>query len=74
MRMGGKPVYRQGFITDNGHQIIDVHNLKIDIPFEMEATINNIPGVVENGIFAKRTADIILQATDSEIKTLNKNQ
>ena len=40
----------------------------------MEATINNIPGVVENGIFAKRTADIILQATDLEIKTLNKNQ
>ena len=73
MRMGGKPVYRQNFVTDNGHQIIDVHNLKIDIPYEMEAILNNIPGVVENGLFAKRTADLIIQATDSEIITLNKD-
>ena len=73
MRMGGKPVYRQNFVTDNGHQIIDVHNLKIDIPYEMEAILNNIPGVVENGLFAKRTADLIIQATDSEIITLKKD-
>ena len=73
MRMGGKPVYRQNFVTDNGHQIIDVHNLQIDIPYEMEAILNNIPGVVENGLFAKRTADLIIQATDSEIITLKKD-
>jgi len=73
MRMGGKPVYRQNFVTDNGHQIIDVHNLQIDIPYEMEAILNNIPGVIENGLFAKRTADLIIQATDSEIITLKKD-
>lgn len=72
MRMGGKPIYRNGFRTDSGNQIIDVTNLKIEIPFEMEAAINNIPGVVENGIFAKRTADIILKATsDGVIKIIN---
>ena len=73
MRMGGKPVYRQNFITDNGHQIIDVHNMKIDIPYELESTLNNMPGVIENGLFAKRTADIIIQATDSDILTLEKD-
>jgi ribose 5-phosphate isomerase A len=67
MRMGGKPVYRGGFITDSGNQIIDVSNLKIDVPYDLEALINNIPGVVENGIFAKRPADIILKASDKEI-------
>jgi len=73
MKMGGKPVYRQNFITDNGHQIIDVHNMKIDIPYELESTLNNMPGVIENGLFAKRTADIIIQATDSDILTLDKD-
>lgn len=48
--MGGKPIYRNGFITDNGNQIIDIHNLPIEVPYELEAKINNIPGVVENGI------------------------
>ena len=72
MRMGGKPVYRTNFRTDNGNQIIDVSNLKIEIPFEMEAAINNIPGVVENGIFANRTPDIILKATESGIEEIKK--
>jgi ribose 5-phosphate isomerase A len=73
MKMGGKPVYRQNFITDNGHQIIDVHNMKIDIPYELESNLNNMPGVIENGLFAKRTADIIIQATNSDILTLEKD-
>ena len=73
MKMGGKPVYRQNFITDNGHQIIDVHNMKIDIPYELESTLNNMPGVIENGLFAKRPADIIIQATNSDILTLEKD-
>ena len=67
MKMGGKPIFRNGFTTDNGHQIIDIHNLPMEVPYELEEKINNLPGVVENGIFSKRKADIILSATDTEI-------
>ena len=71
MRMGGKPVYRNNFVTDNGNQIIDVHHLDLKIPYETEQLINNIPGVVENGIFSSRKADIILQSTDSGVNIIN---
>ena len=71
MKMGGKPIYRAGFISDNGHQIIDIHNLPIDIPYELEEKINNIPGVVENGIFAKNSANVILCATDNAIQLID---
>ncbi|HJL95392.1 MAG: ribose 5-phosphate isomerase A [Gammaproteobacteria bacterium] len=64
MKMGGRPVYRNDFITDNGNQIIDVHNMPMDIPFEVENKINNIPGVVENGIFSNRKADVIIKANE----------
>ena len=70
MKMGGKPIFRNGFTSDNGNQIVDVHNFPIEIPYELEAEINNIPGVVENGIFAKRKADIIICATDNSINIL----
>ena len=70
MKMGGKPIYRNGFITDNGNQIIDVHNFSIQVPFEIEEKINNIPGVVENGIFSNRKADIIINAKDKEVELL----
>ena len=70
MKMGGRPVYRNGFITDNGNQIIDVHNLPIEVPFELEEKLNNIPGVVENGIFSKRKADVIIKAKDKDIEIL----
>ena len=70
MKMGGKPIFRNGFTTDNGHQIIDIHNLPMEVPYELEEKINNLPGVVENGIFSKRKADVILSATDSEIKEI----
>lgn len=70
--MGGKPVFRNGFITDNGHQIIDVHNLEVKVPFEMEQLLNNIPGVVENGIFASRPADIILKSSDKSVEIISK--
>ena len=63
MKMGGKPIFRNGFTTDNGNQIVDIHNLPIEIPYDLEARINNIPGVVENGIFANRKADIITLKT-----------
>ena len=71
MKMGGKPIFRNGFTSDNGNQIVDVHNFPIEIPYELEAEINNIPGVVENGIFAKRKADIIICATDNSINILD---
>ena len=70
MKMGGKPVFRNGFTTDNGHQIIDIHNLPIEVPYDLEAEINNIPGVVENGIFANRKADIIVCASDNNIDVI----
>ena len=71
MRMGGRPVYRNNFVTDNGNQIIDVHHLDLKIPYETELLINNIPGVVENGIFSSRKADIILQSSDDGVKVIN---
>ena len=70
MKIGGKPVYRNNFITDNGNQIIDVHHLDLKVPYEMEQLINNIPGVVENGIFSHRKADIILLSTDDGVKEI----
>ena len=70
MRLGGRPVYRNKFVTDNGNQIIDVHHLDLNIPYETEKLINSIPGVVENGIFSSRKADIILLATDNGIEEI----
>jgi ribose 5-phosphate isomerase A len=69
VKLGGDPEYRQGVITDNGNVILDVHNLKIINPRELEQKINNIPGVVTNGIFALRGADIVLSATNSGVDT-----
>lgn len=71
VKLGGDPVYREHVITDNGNVILDVYNLKILNPVQMEQTLNNIPGVVTNGIFALRPADILLIATAGGIETLN---
>jgi ribose 5-phosphate isomerase A len=62
-RLGGRPVLREGFITDNGNLILDVHGLSITDPAALEATIDGIVGVVTNGLFAKRGADVLLLAT-----------
>jgi ribose 5-phosphate isomerase A len=70
VKLGGDPVYREKFITDNGNIILDVHNLKIIDPIKMEQALNNIPGIVGNGIFAQRRADIILFSTNSDVKVL----
>ena len=70
MKMGGKPIYRHGFVTDNGNQIVDIHNLPIEVPYDLEAKINNIPGVVENGIFSCRKADAIICTTDNDISVI----
>ena len=69
VKLGGDPEYRQGVATDNGNVILDVHNLEILNPRELEQSINNIPGVVTNGIFALRGADIVLSATDTGVET-----
>ena len=67
IKMGGRPVYRNQFITDNGHIIIDVHDLDINEPMALEKKINHMPGVITNGIFSIRSADEILIATDSGV-------
>jgi len=68
----GQPVYREGFVTDNGNEIIDVYNLQITNPVEMEERIGLIPGVVTVGLFAHRGADILIIADDQKVKTLKK--
>jgi ribose 5-phosphate isomerase A len=70
VKLGGDPVYRQGVITDNGNVILDVHNLTILNPTELEAQLNSIVGVVTNGLFAHRGADIVLIADDFDVKIL----
>ncbi len=70
VKIGGEPVYRENFITDNGNQILDVHNLNILQPVALEETINNITGVVCNGLFAKRSADKVLIATKHGIEIM----
>lgn len=60
VQLGGDPVYREGFVTDNGNVILDVFNLKLLEPRAMEDKLKSIVGVIESGIFAKRTADIVL--------------
>ncbi|MEO6824112.1 MAG: ribose-5-phosphate isomerase RpiA [Nitrosospira sp.] len=69
-RLGGQPVLRQGFTTDNGNIILDVHGLQILKPVELEATLNHITGVVTNGLFAKRGADVLLLGTNDGIRTI----
>ena len=68
--LGGQPALRRGFITDNGNVILDVHNLQIMNPVELEATLNQITGVVTNGLFARRSADTLLLGTDNGVRTI----
>jgi len=70
VKLGGQPVLREGFTTDNGNLILDVHNLKIMNPVEMEGKLNNIVGVVTNGLFAMRPADVLILGTPSGAKTV----
>ncbi len=71
-KLGGQPQWREGFITDNGNQILDIHNLEIMEPIHLEQAINNIPGVVTVGLFADRSADIALLAREGSIEKLIK--
>lgn len=70
VKLGGQPVLREGFTTDNGNVILDVHNLKIMNPVELEGKLNNIVGVVTNGLFALRPADVLILGTPNGAKTL----
>jgi ribose 5-phosphate isomerase A len=70
LKGGGRPVWREGFITDNGNHIIDVHDWRIANPTELETRLNQIPGVVTVGIFAHRHADMLLVAGDTEVRTI----
>jgi ribose 5-phosphate isomerase A len=70
VKLGGQPMLRQGFTTDNGNIILDVHGLKIMNPVELETQINQITGVVTNGLFARRPADVLLLGTSDGVRTL----
>ncbi|HEX9276854.1 MAG TPA: ribose-5-phosphate isomerase RpiA [Casimicrobiaceae bacterium] len=71
VRLGGHPQLREHFTTDNGNVILDVEDLRILNPAELETKINNIVGVVTNGLFARRGADVILVGTDNGVQTLD---
>jgi len=69
-KLGGQPKLREGFTTDNGNVILDVHNLDIMNPVELESAINQITGVVTNGLFARQPADIFLMGTPNGVKLI----
>ena len=71
VKLGGQPVLREDFNTDNGNIILDIHNLSILEPMQLEQSINNITGVLCNGLFARRGADILLIADADGVRTLS---
>jgi ribose 5-phosphate isomerase A len=73
VRLGGQPRLREGFTTDNGNMVLDVWGLSILNPVELETAINNVTGVVTNGLFARRGADVLLLGTQSGVKTMARN-
>lgn len=72
VKLGGQPRLREGFVTDNGNIILDVHGLSIVDPVSLETAINQIVGVVTNGLFARRGADVLLLGTPEGVKTFRK--
>jgi ribose 5-phosphate isomerase A len=74
VRLGGHPIYREGVITDNGNQILDVHGMKIVDPIALENTINQIPGIVTVGLFAKRPADVLIVGSDAGTRTVKRGE
>jgi ribose 5-phosphate isomerase A len=71
-KLGGHPEWRQNFVTDNGNLILDVHGLSIVNPVELEGVLNQITGVVTNGLFARRGADVLLLGSESGVETLKR--
>lgn len=70
VKLRAQPIWREGFVTDNGNHILDVHDMHIGNPLEMETRLNQIPGIITVGLFAHRPADILLIADDSGIREL----
>jgi len=70
-KLGGKPVTREGYVTDNGNDIIDVHGMTITDPLGLEDHLNSIPGVVTNGIFAHQGADVVLMGTSQGVTVID---
>jgi ribose 5-phosphate isomerase A len=72
VKLGGQPVWREGFVTDNGNVILDVHNLEILDPPALESEINQLPGVVTVGLFSRRPADVLIVAGDGGVETIER--
>ena len=72
VKLGGTPEWRQNFVTDNGNVILDVHDLEIMKPVELESELNQMAGVVTNGLFAQRPADVLLLGTAGGVQTLTR--
>ena len=70
LKIRGQPIWRESFVTDNGNHILDIHNLQVANPIDMEARINRIPGVVTVGLFAERPADVLLIADDAGVREM----
>ena len=70
VKLRAQPIWRENFVTDNGHHILDVHDLQISNPLEMETRLNQIPGILTVGIFAHRPADVLLIADDTGVRTM----
>jgi ribose 5-phosphate isomerase A len=70
VKLGGQPIYRQGVVTDNGNQVLDVHGLRIVDPLGLEREINQLAGVVTVGLFARRPADLVIVGTAAGVQTL----
>jgi len=70
VKIGGRPVWREGFVTDNGNDILDVHDLEITEPMKLENELNKLPGIVTVGIFANRPADVLILGTPQGAKTV----
>ena len=68
VELGGRPIWREAVETDNGNWILDVHDLLIEDPRELESTINDIPGVVANGIFAQQKADVVILGSNDGVR------
>ena len=72
VKLGGNPEWRRDFVTDNGNVILDVRHLSITAPAELEARLNQIAGVVANGLFARRGADLLLLGTPGGVQTFKR--
>ncbi len=70
VKLGGQPTLREGVTTDNGNVILDVHGLQISNPVELESTLDHIAGIVTNGLFARRAADVLLLGTPEGVRTV----